>query len=43
MMMETAAGCKIDARFLHSYLKNLVKCCCKVRAMEENEEESLPT
>ena len=41
MMMETAAGRKIDARFLHSYFKNLVNCFFKVLPMKENGEESL--
>lgn len=43
MMIETAAGCKIDAIFLHNYFKTLVNSFFKVLPMRENEEDSLVT
>ena len=43
MTVETAVGCEIDAKFLHSYFKNLINCFFKVLPMKEKGEESLPT
>lgn len=43
MMFDTATGYQIDAKFLHSYFKNLINNFFKVLPMRENEETSLQT
>lgn len=43
MMINTASGCPIDVKFLHSYFKSLVNNFFKVLPMRENKEESLQT
>lgn len=42
MMLNTAAGSQIDAKFLHSYFRSLVNSFFKVLPMRENNEDSLP-
>lgn len=43
MMLDTAAGMPIDAKFLHNYFRTLVNNFFKVLPMRENNEDSLPT